>query len=67
MKENQLTVGLKFSIKDTDMSVEICSKDEMSNHLYVKITSPTAGLWFEEWNLAHTLAGFNLHHVYETL
>ena len=50
--------GLNFQHKDGTFNCVVISVRGNDNHLGVRITSKTSGIWEEDWNLEHTLSGF---------
>jgi hypothetical protein len=54
--EELLKHGFRFYSKWFDGLVEVLEVRE--NDLEVKITRPTGHSWHEEWNLLHTVFGF---------
>lgn len=53
-----LKIGMRFHIKDTDMIVEVESIDSSQGTVFVEIASQSAGIWYENWVLSHTITGF---------
>ena len=61
-----ITQGLKIQHRWHDRSPEfdfiakVMYVGEDENVLNVQITSKQSGTWTENWNLAHTISGFNM-------